>query len=224
MSTNSLHLRKQALTFGWSLVLMAMLAGLGYGYFRGLLYFPTEAQASLDAHLTHTSVLWAEIATWFFIFLLDLLVAWSLFRFLSHRSLFWARTIFYTRLIYSFILLFAIGQLFRIGMSLSSLSADELLAFRLAFDQIWISGLVLFGFHLMSLGFLCWKLADLPNFWAILLFLAGLSYTLINGLKVLGLNEEAWLVSLEAVLAVPMTVGELGFGIWALWWAYKKLE
>ena len=58
----------------------------------------------------------------------------------------------------------------------------------------------------------------MPNGLGVLVLLAGISYSMLPLLKVLPLSEGTLSV-IEIVLAIPMTVGELGFAFWLL---FKK--
>jgi len=61
----------------------------------------------------------------------------------------------------------------------------------------------------------------LPKVWGFLLYIAGISYSLIHFLKAFPLISQHSLDALELALSLPMTVAELGFGIW-LWWRGAK--
>lgn len=84
------------------------------------------------------------------------------------------------------------------------------------FENIWIFGLIVFGIHLILVGIISLKTKTIPKIIAIMVLIAGISYTVVNGLLSAGSNFTTLGTTLENVLMVPMTIGELGYGIWLL--------
>lgn len=67
---------------------------------------------------------------------------------------------------------------------LSSFQIDQLQAYMMlfleAFESIWSIGLIIFGGHLIIVGYLIFKSDNIPKVFSILLLLASVSYIFIH--------------------------------------------
>jgi len=176
--------RKHALIAGIALLLMAAAAGYAYGVAYAGLVNPANAAETLQNLQTQRAQYAGGIAGWVLIALLDLLVAWSLYHYFreGQRRLSWGTAA--ARVVYTAVLGLAIGQLVLVLPQLSGTpDADVILSHLQRFDRIWSRGLSLFGVHLLGLGLLGWKAPRFPKVLAVLLLIAGLSYTGIHAAK-----------------------------------------
>ena len=82
--------------------------------------------------------------------------------------------------------------------------------------MIWSIGLIIFGGHLMIVGYLTFRSENIPKLISILLLIASLAYITIHVCYTFLPQLNAFTSVLEAVLTFPMVLGELGFGIWLL--------
>ena len=221
-NSNIISQRTSAMVAGISLLLMALVAGVTYGYLHGNLMVANNAQATFQNLQSSPGAFRAEIAGWLVIFVLDGIVAWALFHFFAKANKGLSFISSLLRVLYTAILGMAIYQLPLILLKLSNQventameqSALEAMHFLLSFEDIWSKGLIVFGFHLMTLGYLAFKADYVPRFWAVLLLLAGASYAYIHATYAVFPNMTDALTSVEAGLAIPMAVGEVGFAIW----------
>lgn len=213
--------KKSALIAGWSLILMAVAAGLAVGFLRPQIFFPEQAEQSLAVLQNSPDLISLETALWGLILLLDVIVSWTLWQLFKGSQATGAAVVFGLRMVYSAILAFAIWQLIPMLCGAVGLSADAVLVQRSMFDQIWSMGLIVFGFHLAALGHVAKRDKRVPQVWAYLLYIAGFSYSLVHGLMLAGLGASEMVHTLEAVLALPMTIAELGFAVWMIWAAYR---
>ena len=85
------------------------------------------------------------------------------------------------RVLYTIILGIAIFQLI-LPIVNNFINKQSIVYFE-SFTSIWTFGLIIFGFHLLTLGQLGFKSDFTNNIWSFLLALAGLSYILISTLK-----------------------------------------
>jgi hypothetical protein len=85
-----------------------------------------------------------------------------------------------------------------------------------AFESIWSIGLIVFGGHLLIVGYVAFKSDSIPKVISILLLLASIGYIVIHLSKTFLSQYEGGISILNLVFIVPMIVGELGFGIWLL--------
>ncbi len=221
-STKSISQRKYALIAGISLLLMAVVAGLSYGYLHGNLVVADDAQATLENLKTSTGLFYTEIFGWTLIFLLDGLVAWSLYHFFKKSNKGLAFLSSFLRVIYTAFLGMAIynlpqvmtvinDQLEPMGMNNGIAQVMHHLN---SFEDIWSKSLIIFGFHLTLLGFLAFKADYVPKTWGVLLVIAGFSYSYLHGMYTFFPQIKEHLIFIESILSIPMIVGEVGFAIW----------
>lgn len=178
--------RTASLTAGVSLVLMAALAGVGVFAAVGGLVTPGNATQTLADIRDAEGMFRLGIASLIGVVALDVVVAWALHRIFRavHPGASLLAAAF--RLVYSGVFLVAIaellGVLHLIGPEphLQALSPDLIqtqVMLRIdAFYDIWAAGLVLFGLHLLIVGYLAYRAVVLPRFLGILVVIAGLGY------------------------------------------------
>ncbi|WP_236708016.1 DUF4386 domain-containing protein [Brevibacillus choshinensis] len=132
-----------------------------------------------------------------------------------------------SRIFYSAILGMAILSL--IVVLLLSGHTNELSSFKIeqtqslmmlfleAFESIWSFGLIIFGGHLLIVGYVALKSDSIPNVIGILLLLASIGYMVIHLSKTFLSQYDRVIAILNLIFSMPMMiVGELGFGIWLL--------
>lgn len=218
--------RKSALVAGISLIIMALAAFFSYGFAHGSLVVQGDASATFNNIKSSNMLFKAEIFGWVIILITDIVIAWAFYMFLKpinkNLSLLGA----WFRLIYATILGIAILNL--IFVLLLSKSTDYLSLFKMdqlqahmmlfleAFESIWSIGLIIFGGHLMIVGYLVFKSDRIPKIISALLLLASIGYIVINLFNTTLSQYDAVISNLKIVFNVPMIVGELGFGIWLL--------
>ncbi|MGG0238152.1 DUF4386 domain-containing protein [Bacillus rhizoplanae] len=218
--------RKSALTAGTSLIIMTLAAFFSYGFVHASLVVQGDAGTTFHNIMSSNILFKAEIFGWVIILISDIVVAWAFYIFLKpiHKNLSLLGAWF--RLTYAAILGIAILNLiFALLLTkhtdyLSLFKTDQLQAqmmlFLDAFESIWSIGLIIFGGHLMVVGYLAFKSDSVPKVISILLLLASIGYIVIHLCNTF-LPEYAGIISiLTFVFTVPMIVGELGFGIWLL--------
>lgn len=214
--TSNKPINKYALIAGISLILMAVTAGFAFGYAHSQLLVPGDANATLANILNSKSLLSAEIMAWWFILLLDVIVAWALYHFFKNVSKPISSLTAWIRVVYSIILGVAISHLMSVcnlTNKASEISAEAVMGHFQSFENIWSLSLILFGFHLIGLGWL--SLKSNLRFWGVLFYIAGFSYTLVHLLKQFPAMESLS-SNLEMVLSIPMTLAEVGFAVWLL--------
>ena len=117
---------------------------------------------------------------------LDVVVAWALFRFFSPVNSGLARLAAWFRLAYAAVFMLAIGQLAGIPDLVTSdeysavLTPEQIQGQTLvktdAFDDLWMAGLILFGIHLALVGYLARRSGYVPKLLGVLLVIAGAGY------------------------------------------------
>ncbi len=187
---------------GLSLIIMALAAGYAYGFVFNHFYVPNNPSQTVNNILALRPLFFSGVAAWCLILISDLIVSYGFYRFLKPIRPHYAIASGLLRLIYSLFLAVAIIFLFTYSM-------DRFLVF-------WSMGLFILGFHLIITGLGSLYAPNIPKVFGFLLILAGSGYSLIHGLENFIPQAEALAASLEMVLAIPMTIGELSFGVWLL--------
>lgn len=217
-SSNNISPRTSALIVGFALLLMAVVAGLTYGYLHGNLMVAEDADASLKNLQSSPGLFKAELFGWVVIFLLDGLVAWALFHFfkpMNNRISFLSSML---RVVYTVVLGIAIFNLSKILQVINNPAdhsgSGHVMNYLQSFEDLWSKGLIIFGLHLLALGYLAYRAGFVPKFWGILLIIAGLSYSFLHTAYALEPDlMDSW-KTLEMILVLPMTLGEVGFAVW----------
>ncbi len=159
--------RKAAIVAGISIILMAVTAGFAYGYVFNSLIVPGDAAATTTNLKTSEKLFRAGVFGWLVILILDVVVAWGLYVFLKEANSSLSLLTAWLRLTYAAILgagllsLAAVLLLLGGADYLDVFEADQVYAlvmlFLNAFDGIWNIGLVVFGCHLLLLGYLVFQ-------------------------------------------------------------------
>lgn len=145
------------------------------------------------------------------ILLLDILISLGIIRYYRDSKPKLARFTGWSRLVYSGI--FGVGIAYHIFGNVAM------------FNQFWSLGLITFGIHLISLGFLFtnengkkWVNYTIKS----LLILAGIGYLVLNVGVLLASNPVAYRALIEPIFIAPQILGEVWFALWMLVKGGKK--
>ncbi|WP_035437530.1 DUF4386 domain-containing protein [Bacillus sp. UNC322MFChir4.1] len=218
--------RKVALTAGISLIIMAVVAFFSSGFAHANLVVKGDDSATYHNIMAALLLFKAEIFGWFIILITDIVVAWAFYIFLKpiHKNFSllaaWLRLIYATVLGIAILNLLFVLLLTKNTTYLSFFKIDQLQAhimlFLEAFESIWSIGLIIFGGHLMIVGYLTVKSASIPKVISILLLLASVGYIVIHFCNTFSPENDKFISILQILFSIPMIAGELGFGIWLL--------
>ena len=216
--------RTYALISGIALIIMAVAAGYAYGYVQNSLIVDGNPSTTLKNLNNATGLFGSAVIGWFIILITDLLVAWGLYKYFTTVNSKVAAVTGLVRAFYSLILAVAIYQLIAVWQMLYSAIPDEIALMNLynSFEKYWSLGLIVFGLHLIGLGYLSLKSNSVPKWLGWLLYFAGISYSLINGVKALIPNATDTIAIVEMSVSGPMAIAELGLAIWLIWKGGKK--
>ncbi|GAB3012875.1 DUF4386 domain-containing protein [Cyclobacterium sediminis] len=210
--------RTYGLIAGASILAMAIIAMFSYGYvFEKLIVKgdPIETFSNLKSSYT---IFVAAIIGWAAILLLDVLVAWALHHFFKELNPRLSLLTAVLRIVYSVGLAYAILQLVPIVSLLgSSTERYGLVLMKIkSFELIWLKSLIIFGFHLIGLGFVVANINNNFNKFGYLIVFAGLCYVLLNLVKVTFPSLAEEIIMVELILSLPMAMAEIGLGFWLL--------
>ena len=208
--------QSMALVAGISLIAMAIAAGFGYGYVFQNIYVKGNMSETL-LNLNKFEILFRFFLLSFVIVLiLDVIVAWAFFYYFKedneHLSLLASliRLVYAALLGISFLSLVNVLQLLKVFPQ----DGDSILNQLNTFLGMWSLGLIVFGLHLILLGYLCFTSGYIPKFIGGLAIFAGLCYILTNVANVVLPSYEYYQSTIEMFLSLPMALGELTLAVW----------
>ncbi len=206
--------RQIALISGWSLILMAIIAGFSVGYAFSEFNKPDQASSLKDIILSNQGLYLSMLIGIFLILLLDVLVSYTLYRYFMDDSRKISLASGLLRMIYT--LIFGIATFYLVeNFKINGIQNQSINANFQSFQTIWSGGLVIFGFHIILIGYLMKLHQRIPKILWYLTLIAGVSYIAVHTLKFT--NPGAGFVStLEMILSLPMAIGELGLAIWLI--------
>ncbi|MEV4725994.1 DUF4386 family protein [Micromonospora humida] len=171
---------RAALAAGAGLLLMAVLAGwANFGVVQPLL--AADAAATVARLPAQRPALTLAVVALFAVACLDVLVGWALRAFLDHAQPTVALLAAWCRTGYAVVLAVAVAHLTGVaGLLRDGAGADRLRADGYPgltdFQQVWSLGLLLFGVHLLLVGWLAWRSDTVPTRVAALVAVAGAGY------------------------------------------------
>lgn len=201
-NTQTNTIRFWSLVSGISLLIMTLAAGYAFGVSFNQLYVPNDNALTLLNVEQNNTLFLTGILAWTIILITDFIVSYGFYRYLLPINKTWAVASGILRATYSVFL----------GIAIVFLSFKNFENFQ----YIWTAGLIAFGFHLAATGIGTLHSEKIPKILGILLIIAGVSYSLVSGLQILAPRLENFTTSLNSILAVPMMIGELSFGVWLL--------
>ncbi|MFJ8579518.1 DUF4386 family protein [Micromonospora sp. NPDC093277] len=171
---------RAALAAGLGLLLMAVLAGLAnFGIVQRLV--STDAAETTTRLLSNQRAFALAVAALFTVACLDVLVAWALRVFFAdtHRTVAllsaWCRTAYAVVFAVAITHLIAAAGILHDGTATDQISLN-VYAQITKFEDIWSLGLILFGVHLLMIGWLAWRSPTAPTWVAVLVAIAGAGY------------------------------------------------
>jgi len=196
-----------SLVAGIALALMAVLAG--FGNFGAIVPLVTPGDAAQTAgDIAGSAPLFlAGIGSLFVVTILDLIVAGALYALFRPVNPVVSAVAAWARVVFAGVFMVAIGRLVTAYTLLDR--PDQALRGVEAFTTIWVTGLGLFGIHLLLVGYLAYRSGFMARIFGILLWVAGIGY----------LADAAGTVFVSGFTAVFgqfLFVGEVALIFWLL--------
>ena len=206
--------RRIAIITGISLVLMAIFGIFSLGYAYTQFDNPEQSEFLKDIILANMGLYQSMLIGILIIIILDFIVSYTLYKYFENDNKKMSLLSGIIRVIYTLIFVIATYYLTK-NLNTNELTNQKVISNYHKFQTIWNIGLVIFGFHIILIGWLMKLHYKIPKIlWSITL-LAGVSYMITSFLKVVSPDSE-FVETLIMILALPMTIGELGLAIW-LW-------
>lgn len=210
-------------TTGISLFLMAVAAGIGYGWAFGGFYVADNPAATAGNLAQAPFALYAAVISFTVVLILGITVSltlYVLYRHVNQKQALWVSGL---RLAYSAVLAVALYRLASTAGVLDVLTEQSVAAMEHldAFLTIWSFGLIVFGVRLFVPSLLLKKKTESKTVW-LLLCAAGCCYTFSHSLNLFFPAYGQYKSSVEAVLGLPMALGELVFAFRLLYPCRKQ--
>jgi hypothetical protein len=219
--------RTAALVAGLGLLAMAILAPFANFYVLQNLIVANDVKATSEHILASLGLFRIGIVSFLVVAVLDVVVAWGLHVLLEPVSKNLSMLAAWFRLIYAAVFaialnpLFAVVQLLEGGKYLQAFETKQLQALVMlslsAFKSAWDLGLVIFGFHLLVLGYVAFKSGFIPKWLGALLGIAAFGYLMDSFGKLLIPNYNL-------NISTFTFVGEFLLIFWLLWYSLKGLS
>ena len=210
-------IRQAGLVAGLGILAVAALSAFGIFYVVEGLVTQGEAATTVEDIAGSTGLFRWGTASLYAVVVLDVVVAWALFRFFSPVSTGLASLAAWFRLAYAGVFMLAIGQLAGIPDLVTSDAYSGVLAPEQiqgqtmlktdAFDDLWMAGLILFGIHLALIGYLAWRSGYVPRLLGVLLVIAGAGYVFDS-------IASTVLASPPGSVATVTFIGEFLLAVW----------
>lgn len=200
---------------GYSLVLMALTAGFSFGFAFPKFFNLNQLEIVQNGLTDNLELYKFMLVGILLVLILDILISVTLFQYFKNDNIKLALLSFIFRIIYT--LIFGIGTFYltnNIGQTIDDIII-VLENYKL-FEKVWTIGLIVFGFHLLTIGILMKLHKLIPKILWYLTIIAGASYILVHLLKMTLPNLTELTNSLNNILALPMALGELGLAIWLI--------
>jgi len=222
-----ISLRTSAIVAGLGLLFMTILAPIAnFGVIEKLIV-PGNAASTANNIMASAGLFRIGIGVFLIVAILDVVVAWALYVLLKPVNNSISLLAAWFRVVYATILAFALSNLLIVLQLLNGtdyLEAFEtnqlyaqVMLFLNAFSDGWDLGLLIFGLHLLILGYLAFKSGYIPKILGILVIVAGLGYTIDGVGKFLSPNYTL-------SLAMFTFIGEVLLIFWLLWRGIKGFD
>lgn len=224
---NDISMRTAALVAGVGLLILAILSPFALMNTYQNIFVFGDAKATAENIMAAGNKFTVGVSMFLIVAILDIVVAWALYVLFKpvNRSLSLLAAWF--RLAYAAIFALALNNLFIASQllhgadTLKEFGADLMYAQAAlslgAFKSAWDIGLVVFGLHLLILGYLAFKSGFVPKWLSILLFVAAVGYIVDSFGRFLSPNYSI-------SLAQFTFVGEALLIFWLLWRGFKGFE
>lgn len=160
------------------------------------------------------------------IFVLDIVIAWALFVIFRpinrHFSLLtaWFRLVYTTMLGVATLFLFLTLEVASGAEYLTAFAPDQLdaqaLMYLNAFNWTWLIGLMMFGIHLLLLGYMIVKSKSINPRLGYVLMVAGSAYVIDTLAHALLGNYADYATLFLMIVAIPAVIGEFAVTLWLL--------
>ena len=217
--------RQSAIIAGLSIVIMTIAAGVANDVTIGPLIVqdsdPETLKNILGAKLTFN----LGVLCWLIILASDVFAAWGLYLFLKPVNKNLSLITGWFRIVYAAMLATSIFNLVYVSLLISDVGKSSIgitgnlstnvMFFLDAFDKMFSVSLIVFGIHILLLGYLVFRSGYVPKILGILLFIGFIGYMIINISNLLIPQYKDFIEILNWIFIIPM-LAEVALGLWLL--------
>ncbi len=189
------------------------------------LIVPNNPKTTFENILNNPTAIRIGVFGWVVVLLCDIVIALGLYVFFKPVNGSISLATGWIRLVYTAILGAALGNLIQLtllhspvldetGLPLDYFITETWLYLQ-GFYAVWSMGLIVFGIHIILLGFLSLKSSYIPNWLGVLLTIGGFGYLLVHMGKLLPSDYQNYIQILEWIFILPM-LSEVVLGLWLL--------
>ena len=194
--------RKASTIAGVGLLAMSVLSAFGYLVAVKGLVVPGNAARTAKNVADHEGLFRFGILSLYLVAVLDVVVAWALYRVFKPVSDALSKLAAWLRVAYAGVFMVAISQLVgALGLHTQALRHIN------SFTNIWDAGLVLFGLNLFVLAYLAYRSGYVPKLLGVLLAIAGFGYVFDTVVRALVRGSSS---DVSAITGM----GEFVFALW----------
>lgn len=215
LQNNPDYRRKVAVITGLSLLMMAVFSGFAVPLLSGLFVSGDVALTGFNV-LSNFGKYIGSVIAWIGILLMDILVSLGVYQYYKKEKPKKAKLTSALRMAYSAVLGVGVMQLLSVTRASSATAIYNHIQL---FNKFWGLGLIVFGFHLISLGILYtneggkkWVNVLIKS----LLIVAGVGYIIQYVGILLVPNPITFAAFVEPIFIVPMILGEPLYAIWKM--------
>ena len=217
--------RQSAFIAGLAIVIMTLAAVMATDVTIGRLMVEDDAAETLKNILASKGMFNVGVLSWLIILISDVFAAWGLYMFLKPVSKNLSLIAAWFRLVYVAMLAASIFNLVYVHLlilqpdialvEIKGQLSEKVMFYLHAFDNLFSISLIVFGIHILFLGYLALKSEYVPRILAILMIIAFGGYAIPNISNIVFPEYEAAMRIVEMVFFIPM-LGEVALGIWLL--------
>jgi hypothetical protein len=225
--------RQAALIAGIAIVAMTIAAVLATELTIGELVVENDAAATLNNIMESKMKYRLGVFSWLIILICDVIAAWGLYVFFRITNKDLSLLAAWLRLAYAAMLAVCIFNLVYVHMLIgqtgpstadSTVKLGEKVMFYLeAFDMMFSVSLIVFGIHIILLGYLSLKSEYVPRMFGIVLIIGFGGYTIPNISNLIFPEYNDFMKVIALIFILPM-LGEVALGIWLLVKGINKKE
>lgn len=211
--------RRSALIAAWAVIAMTLAYFAGDWMTFGTLVVPGDAAATFARIEASQALFSAGILCFLVVLILDVVVAWALHIFFKPVNRDVSRLAAWLRLVYAAMLGMALPNLVEVQTLVRGAGGARLVDPALwraqvmlsleAFHDVWALGLIVFGLHLLTLGYLALCSSFVPKILGVLLLAAGLGFVAEHAGRLLADD-------FDVAVSTFVGWGELVFVFWLL--------
>ena len=223
--------KQAAIISGIAIVVMAIAAVVANDVTIRSIIVENNATETLSLFLFSKTKFNIGVLSWLVVLICDLIVAWGLYIFFKNVNKNLSLITAWFRLAYVAMLAVSILNLIYVhiiihqvepsSVDLTGQMGNTLMFYLDAFDAMWALGLIVFGIHILLVGYLALKSEYVPKIFGILLMLAFVGYTIPKISNLLFPQQREIMRNIEAIFLIPM-LSEVALGVWLLIIGFRR--